>query len=256
MAAPAPDGDQRRTDSLVAVGDVEVHGGFGGRPVSGFDRIENRLVLARDPPVPGVRLGQQADDVVQLGSDLLDGAAEVAVAGRAGDGEVELGVVVHVVGLARRFGHPSELTSHCREIVLPALAATADTRGSRVRRYSRSSSISSRRRRVRRISSSITTESSAGNEHERAARPAAPGLDEVVGLEDTQGSLDRRAPHPEHRRELALRGQGLARRDQPQRDMAADLLGDVLVCAQLLDPLEANLVVPRAPTERRPASKS
>ena len=55
------------------------------------------------------------------------------------------------------------------------------------------------------------------------------------------------AADAEHRGELALRRERLARSDEAERDVPADLLGDVLVRAQLLDRVEAH---PRPATRR------
>ena len=82
-----------------------------------------------------------------------------------------------------------------------------------------------------------------GPEDEVAAAVAAtPALDHVVVHEQPDRLLHGRAPDPEAGRELALGRQRLAGRDQPQDDLAADLLGDVLVRPLLLEALEPDRV--------------
>ena len=70
-----------------------------------------------------------------------------------------------------------------------------------------------------------------------AAAPAA-DLDQPLVLEQPQRVRDRRAADAERGRQLLLVGQPPAGRDGAQQDHAADLLGDVLVRARLIDVLQ------------------
>ncbi len=62
-----------------------------------------------------------------------------------------------------------------------------------------------------------------------------------VGLELAQRLLHRGAPDAERPRELALGRQDVAAADQPQPDVAPDLLGDDLVGARRIDALELDV---------------
>ena len=75
-------------------------------------------------------------------------------------------------------------------------------------------------------------------------RPAA-GFDQPCRLEQPQGVLDGRPADAEHHGELAFRRKRLARLDQAKRDVPANLLGHVLVRAQLVDALESERSRPR-----------
>ena len=77
--------------------------------------------------------------------------------------------------------------------------------------------------------------------HEVAAVAAATALDQTVGLELAQCLLHRRAPDAEGARQLALGRQGVAAGDQPQADVASDLLGHDLVRPRRVEALERTL---------------
>src|SRR5581483_11259129 len=172
-------------------------------------------------------------------ADLLDGAHHEAVAGGAGHSDVELGVDAHVVRLAGGLAHRADRAPHRAHVGPVAGARRLGGHGglevAAVHEQLLELLALAQHARHQLLHRAGVL---AGLAHEGAAAAASARLHEVIGLEQAHRVLDRGAADAEHRRQLALGRQRLARRYQPQRDLAADLLGHVLVRAELLDRLE------------------
>ena len=208
--------------------------------VAAVDRLQQRLVLALHPPVPGIGLGEKRHRIVQAHADLFDGVSQEPVAGGLGDRDVKVGVVAHVVGLAGGDSHSADRAAHRRQVGAAARACGDPGHGRldhapveqevlelfALPHHAEDQVVGGERVLV-------------GPGDEGAAGAPAPRLDESGRLEQPQGVLDGRPPDAEHGGELAFRGQRLARLDQAERDVAADLLRHVLMGAQLVNPLEA-----------------
>src|SRR5579875_3681079 len=95
----AQHGAQHGTQTLLAIGDMDLHDALGAIGVTAGDRLDQRQVFVADPAVPGVGFGQERHGVVQTHANFLDGSQQIAVAGGASQREMKSGVVLHIVRL-------------------------------------------------------------------------------------------------------------------------------------------------------------
>ena len=214
---------------------------LGAPAVPRLNRLQQLLVLARDSAVPRIGLRQKRHGVVELHAYLFDGVGEDRVAGRARHGDVEVGVVAHVLGFGRRGRHALDRLAHGRQVGV----ATCASRHARHGRLDQSSVLEQ----ILQLFAMPhhAQDQLVGRERivvslgdECPAASTASGLDQPAGLQHSERVLDRRPADAEHHGQLAFGGQRLTWLDQTQRDVAADLFGHVFMRPQLLDPLEAD----------------
>ena len=222
--------------------DVERHRRAGSIGVRGFDRGEDVGVLGGAAAMPCGRARQEREDSVELEPLALDRLEQEAVAARHPDAEMEGRVMAHegfvvIAGAGgRRDGEPEPV-----EIgrITPARGQGGGRRLDRRAERERLRDVGASRARLREQRRERGIPGGWAH-YERPAVAPSTALDQAVRLQFAQRLLHRRTPDAEGARQLALGRQGVAAADQPQADVAADLLRDDLVGTRRVDALEGD----------------